>query len=93
LLDVFVGLTAIESRRGWKRDVGRSYLESGVIYLNGMEDSSEVTVHTPDVQAASLAGILGRDEPFRAAAMRLRPYVQGSTPRLRQVSMTLRPAA
>jgi hypothetical protein len=57
------------------------------------EHGLAVTVHTPDVQAASLAGMLGRDEPFRAAAMRLRPYVQGSTPRLRQVSMTLRPAA
>ena len=42
LLDVFVGLTAIELRRGWKRDVGRLYLESGVIYLTGMEDSAEV---------------------------------------------------
>jgi hypothetical protein len=38
-LDVVGGVTAIESRRGWNRDADQLYLESGVIYLNGMENS------------------------------------------------------
>jgi len=42
LRDVVVGVTAIESRSGWKRDAGRLYLESGITHLIGMEDSAEV---------------------------------------------------
>ncbi len=49
--------------------------------------------HPPAVQAAAFAGIMGRVRLARAAAMREQAYAQGSTPRLRQVSMTLRPAA
>ena len=47
----------------------------------------------PAVQAVAFAGIIGRVRLARAAAMREQAYAQGSTPRLRQVSMTLRPAA
>src|SRR5271165_155770 len=49
--------------------------------------------HPPADQAAAFAGIVGRVRLARAAAMREQAYAQGSTPRLRQVSMTLRPAA
>src|SRR4051794_38829906 len=36
-------------------------------------NSFDATVHIPCLQVAALAGMLGRDDPFRAAAIRSRP--------------------
>ena len=61
--------------------------------FSGLEIATNVTVHIPLAVQAALAEIMGSVRLARAAAMRLQAYAQGSTPRLRQVSMTLRPAA
>src|SRR3954470_24766565 len=43
--------------------------------IDGLQRLNAITatVHIPCLQVAALAGMLGRDDPFRAAAIRSRP--------------------
>ena len=52
---------------------GEEYQISQRVRAGDRSTTLVATVHIPCLQVAALAGMLGRDDPFRAAAMRSRP--------------------